>query len=159
MNRVCLIAVMILVSASFVLAGPKDPPIDSSTLLKADEAFDAATAEEGLKGFSSFLADDVVTLRPDKPIIAGKEAMTALWTSLLTNPNLMIRWKPVKASVSASGDLGYTVGSYEISRKDEQGTHVVATGKYVTIWKKQGDGSWKVAFDSGVEDTAAPKAN
>jgi ketosteroid isomerase-like protein len=128
-------------------------------LQKADEAFDAATAAQGLKGFASFLADDVATLRPDKPIITGKDAMTALWTPLLSSPKLTIRWKPLKASLSGSGDLGYTIGTYEITSKDEQGTHVVGTGKYVTIWRKQGDGSWKIAFDSGVEDTPAPKAN
>jgi ketosteroid isomerase-like protein len=152
------VAVIVLIPAGFSLANPKDPA-DSSALLKADEAFDAATAAQGLKGFASFLADDVATLRPDKPIITGKGAMTALWIPLLSNPNLVIRWKPLMASVSAGGDLGYTVGTYEITGKDEQEKHVVATGKYVTIWRKQDDGSWKVAFDSGVPDTPASKAN
>jgi len=158
MNRFLLMAVIVLAPSSFLLAGPKDPQAESIILLKADEAFDAATAAQGVKGFASFLAEDVATLRPDKPIITGKDAMTALWTPLLSNPSLTIRWKPLKASLSGGGDLGYTVGTYEITSKDEQGTHVVATGKYVTIWRKQGDSSWKVAFDSGVEDTAAQKA-
>lgn len=117
------------------------------------------TAAQGMKGFASFLADDVATLRPDKPIITGKDAMIALWTPLLSNPNLVIRWKPQKASVSASGDLGYTLGTYEIASGEAQGKHVEATGKYVTIWRKQGDGSWKVAFDSGVPDTPTPRTN
>jgi ketosteroid isomerase-like protein len=159
MKRLFLLAIIVLIPDGFVLAGTKDPPADSSVLLKADEAFDAATAAQGLKGFASFLADDVATLRPDKPIITGKDAMIALWTTLLSNPNLVIRWKPVKASVSASGDLGYTVGTFEITTKDEQGTHVIAPGKYVTIWRKQGVGSWKVAFDSGVPDTPPAKGN
>jgi ketosteroid isomerase-like protein len=155
MTRFFSLAILLLLSNASVPAGPKDPPADSSVLLKADEAFDAATAAEGLKGFASFLADEVATLRPDKPIVEGKDAMTALWTPLLSNPDLVIRWKPLEASISAKGDLGYTLGAYEITSKGEQAKHVVATGKYVTIWRKQRDGSWRVVFDSGVPDAPA----
>jgi hypothetical protein len=45
-----------------------------------------------------------------------------------------------------SRDLGYTLGCYEITRT---GQRVVGTGKYVTIWKKQSDRSWKVVLRRG----------
>ena len=128
-------------------------PADVAALLKADQDFNDDTVARGLKGFLSFLADDVATLRPDRPVLTGKKALAEAWTPLLTNPALAIRWRPLTSSISAGGDLGYTVGSYEIARSDEQGQRVVSTGKYVTIWRRQADGSWKVAFDSGVPDS------
>jgi len=129
------------------------PTGDASALLAADQAFNDATAARGLDGFLSFLADDVSSLRPDRPILIGKQALADAWSSLLTNPILSIHWKPLAGSISAGGDLGYTIGSYEITRKDDQGKRIVGSGKYVTIWRRQSDGSWKVAFDSGVPDT------
>jgi ketosteroid isomerase-like protein len=126
---------------------------DVSALLIADQAFSDATAARGLEGFLSFMADDVATLRPDQPVLTGKKALADTWTPLLTNPALSIRWKPLTGSISVGGDLGYTIGSYEITRSDDQGRRVTSTGKYVTIWRRQADGAWKVAFDSGVPDS------
>ncbi|MBI4420961.1 MAG: DUF4440 domain-containing protein, partial [Gemmatimonadetes bacterium] len=59
-----------------------------------------------------------------------------------------------RADVAASGDLGYTVGLFQSRRLDAAGKPVVGTGKYVTIWRKQADGSWKAMLDLGVADAA-----
>jgi ketosteroid isomerase-like protein len=145
------LGVLLVGSAAAVTRSSREA--DREALLKADRAFDDATATRGLDGFRSFLADDVSTLRPDKPVIQGKEAVAEAWRALLANPALAIRWAPISASVSSGGDLGYTIGSYEITRTDERGKRVAGSGKYVTIWRKQADGSWKVEFDSGVNDS------
>jgi ketosteroid isomerase-like protein len=129
---------------------------DASVLLDADRAFAAATEKGRLEGFSSFLAEDAATLRPDSPVIRGRKAVAERWASLLNNPAMSIRWQPLDATISSSGDLGYTLGTYEIVRSGEN-AGVAATGKYVTIWKKQADGAWKVVFDSGVPDTPKNK--
>ena len=49
--------------------------------------------------------------------------------------------------MSASGDLGYTFGSNEISLNNAVGVRTTTKGKYVTIWRKQADGSWKVVVE------------
>ena len=48
-----------------------------------------------------------------------------------------------------SGDLGYTYGNYEFRSKDKEGKATVERGKYVSIWKKQKNGNWKVVMDMG----------
>jgi ketosteroid isomerase-like protein len=126
-------------------------------LMQADRAFDAATAKQGLNGLLGFIADDMTTIRPNEPIVRGKDAFGAGWKNLLSTPGLTIRWKPDLAAVSRSGDLGYTVGAYEVTRTDDAGLpHLSGSGKYITIWRKQTDGSWKVVFDSGVQDRLPP---
>ena len=135
------------------------PPTNRDALLAADRAFDAATAERKIDGFSSFLADNVATLRADKPVLRGKAALQQDWKALLENNSMSLRWQPISAEISKSGDLGYTVGSYTITRTDEKGSAIQGTGKYLTVWRLQKDGSWKVEFDTGVPDTplASPK--
>lgn len=49
--------------------------------------------------------------------------------------------------VARSGDLGYTSGLYELKLKGTAGA-AVDNGKYLTIWKKEADGSWEVLFDT-----------
>ena len=51
-----------------------------------------------------------------------------------------------------SGDLGYTVGRFESTRKNDKGETIVTRGTYITIWEKQPDGSWKVVGDTGSAD-------
>ena len=60
-----------------------------------------------------------------------------------------LTWRPVGADISASGDLGYTYGTFEFRSKDKNGKPTVEHGKYTSIWKKQNDGSWKVVLDMG----------
>jgi len=126
---------------------------DPAALLKADRAFAQATAERRLEGFASFLEEDVTTIRPNSPVLKGKIALVERWSGLLQDPASSISWKPLRAVISSSGDLGFTVGSYEVTKDSGQGRQAAGSGKYVTIWRKQPDGSWKVAFDSGVQDT------
>ena len=60
---------------------------------------------------------------------------------------------PTSAEVSASGDLAYTIGRWEVLTTDDSGSeNSGGTGNYVTIWRRQADGSWKVAVDIGNND-------
>ena len=122
-------------------------------LLAADRAFDAATAEKKFDGFSTFLADNAATLRADQPVLRGKAAVQQEWKSLLENKAISLRWQHISAEISKSKDLGYTVGSYTVTRTDDKGSAVVGSGKYLTVWRMQKDGSWKVEFDTGVPDS------
>jgi ketosteroid isomerase-like protein len=63
-----------------------------------------------------------------------------------------ISWHPDKAGIARSGDLGYTSGPYEETFTDVTGKTVSDKGKYLTVWKKQSDGSWKVLFDMSSTD-------
>jgi len=67
----------------------------------------------------------------------------------LDNPHNHLLWTPLGGGVSASGDLGYTYGTYEFRSRDEDGKLGSTYGKYATIWRKQSDGSWKVVLDMG----------
>jgi ketosteroid isomerase-like protein len=59
-------------------------------------------------------------------------------------------WRPTEGDIAASGDLGYTIGRWEFT-----GAEGSARGSYVTIWRRQPDGSWKVVVDIG--DVDAPE--
>jgi len=153
MKRMWLACGVLFLGGILTIGRSALPAASRDALLAADRAFDAATAEKKIDGFSSFLADNVSTLRADQPVLRGKAAMQQEWKALLENKFISLRWQPISAEISKSGDLGYTVGSYTMTRTDEKGSATVGTGKYLTVWRLQKDGLWKVEFDTGVPDT------
>jgi ketosteroid isomerase-like protein len=107
-----------------------------------------AAAEHGSAGYMSYYADDAVEVPNSAVIIRGKVNI-AKTMGFLDDESNRLSWTPVGADISASGDLGYTYGTYEFRSVGKDGKAVVENGKYTSIWKKQKDGSWKVVLDMG----------
>jgi ketosteroid isomerase-like protein len=57
--------------------------------------------------------------------------------------------------MSSDGDMGFTWGHYEGRSKDRDGSPIITTGRYMTVWKKQPDGSWKVELDASNKEPPA----
>ena len=122
-------------------------PDGSAKLLQLEADFQKATAEHGLDGFMSYFADDAVDLPNGGPVVTGRENIRqglGPW-----GPDVSLTWTPLHAEMAASGDIGYVYGSFVFKGKDKDGNLATHYGKYTTIWKKQNDGSWKVAVDMG----------
>lgn len=119
------------------------------SLMKAEADFNKAAAERGAEGFVSFFAADASILPAKGPAVTGIERIREFYTRVFASPGFSLQWKPQKAEVSRSGDLGYTWGTYERRRQGADGKPVLETGKYMTVWKKQPDGSWKAVADMG----------
>jgi ketosteroid isomerase-like protein len=124
------------------------PPITADTLKQLEGAFMKAAAEKGSAGYMSYYADDAVEVPNGGPLIQDKVNI-AKGMGFLDDKNNSLTWAPVGADISASGDLGYTYGTFEFRSKDKDGKVVVDHGKYTSIWKKQKDRSWKVVLDMG----------
>jgi len=58
--------------------------------------------------------------------------------------------------VAQSGELAYLSGTYELTLNDASGKPVKDRGKYVEVWKKQADGTWKATVDIWNSDLPAP---
>ena len=54
------------------------------------------------------------------------------------------------------GDLGYSIGTLEVTVNDAEGNPVTRGGKYTTVWRKQKDGQWKVVSDMFNFNSPAP---
>jgi ketosteroid isomerase-like protein len=97
------------------------------------------------------------------PALTGTAKIPDTFAQMAAAPG-GLQWTASKADVGTGGDLGYTNGTYEITMNG-----VTDKGKYVTVWKKQSDGSWKAVEDiinsdvppagsSGQNVTVDPKA-
>jgi len=123
-------------------------------VLKTDIAFNKMCQTEGFsKAFIEFAAADVILMRQNQFPIVGFDALKDRFSKLTSQPKLS--WYPRKADASASGDLGYTFGNWELVSKTASGSDTTSYGVYITVWKKQINGKWKYVFDGG-NDTPKP---
>lgn len=103
--------------------------------------------------FVSFFADDGVVHPPGMAQVSGSAAIREMFVKMSSVPGFTLEFTPSRAVVGAGGDIGYTSGTYRSSMGGAS-----ESGKYVTVWKKQADGQWKVAediFNADASPTAA----
>lgn len=126
---------------------PKADAFAKIEMMDADRNFSKLSEEKGMKmAFIDYLDSNGVLLRPGRLPIAGADAVDYL---IQQNDNdYTLTWEPRNGAIAKSGELGYTYGVYALrpSQKD-----TVIYGTYVSIWKKEKDGTWKYVLDSGNE--------
>jgi ketosteroid isomerase-like protein len=119
-------------------------------LLELEGKFSQAVAEGGGKAFASWFADDAVTLNNGKPATLGRGAIAA--SATWSPKDYQLTWVAQGAQMGPSNDMGFTWGHYEGRSTDRNGQPVLTTGRYITVWKKLPDGTWKVAMDASANE-------
>ncbi len=118
-------------------------------LLKLEGQFSSAVSAGGGKAFSSWFADDGVTLNNGQPAVRGHSAISAIanWDPA----TYKLSWYAEGAQMGPSNDTGFTWGHYDATTVDKDGKSTTATGRYITFWKKV-KGEWKVALDASANE-------
>jgi len=132
-----------------------DPTVKPGKMLLFDleTRFAKDVLERGGTGFAAWFAEDGVALGNGAAPLIGKLAIarSAKWLPSA----YQLTWTPTEAEMGPSGDMGYTWGHYEGHSKDANGNPVTTTGRYMTIWRKEPSGEWKVVLDAGANEPAA----
>ena len=116
-------------------------------MVKTEQAFSKAAEEKNVRdAFMEFIADDGLLFRPGA--VNGKKWMTDHPVPA-SDKKPLLAWQPSFAGMSASGDMGFTTGPWEF-RGDIKDEKPSGYGHFVTVWKKQADGSWKFVVDLGI---------
>jgi ketosteroid isomerase-like protein len=128
----------------------KKPSPNPQVLLDADIAFSDYSVKYGMqKSFIEFADDSVVILKDQNMPLVGKQSLIASYVGK-SDSGFVLSWKPAKAIIAESGELGYTYGFWKFVAKGD-----TAQGTYMTVWKKDPKGNWKYIADTG-NDGLAP---
>src|SRR5438132_788710 len=100
-------------------AAPVNVEQVKTELMDQDRAWSQTTKE--LDKFLSYYADDASVYPPGMPIATGTAAIKTAFTAIASMPGFGLKWSATRSEVSASGDVGYTVGSYEMTMNDPGG--------------------------------------
>jgi uncharacterized protein (TIGR02246 family) len=152
--------VMVAGFAVALMAGCSQAPTPPADTRKADEAAitaagvalaQAAEAKD-LDKCMSFYVDDPVLFVPGAPAVIGKDAVRQAFAGFLGVQALKLETSGLIIDVAQSGDLAFERGSYSNTITDAKGKTTTETGKLALVWKKQADGSWKIAADTNASD-------
>ena len=126
-------------------AEPTDDAL--SSLVQAEKNFAQMSVEKGIRdSFLANLTDDGIVFDPG-PVngreLYSKRSPSEAQLSLGTD---LCRF-------SSAGDMGYTTGPWEY-KKTKSDARPVAYGQFLSIWKRQSDGPWKVVLDGGIDNPA-----
>jgi len=120
---------------------------DEAAIRVASAAWSRASAAKDLDTAVSFYADDALQFPNQAPAARGKENIRKNWASLLATPGPGLSFQTTTIEVARSGELAYETGTYDFLTTDKKGKSSNEKGKYVVVWKKQSDNSWKAAVD------------
>ncbi len=140
-NPILVLTLGLLANALPLTGAPAELRADLKSLVEAEREFSKTSEKKGIReAFLTYLSDNAILFRPnavngrrymtDQPVDRGK-----------------LTWTPIFADVSAAGDLGYTTGPYEYRLPESES---VGHGHYVSVWKKQPNGKWRVVIDLGI---------
>jgi ketosteroid isomerase-like protein len=132
----------------FVLIGSTkaDDQADVAALLKVDRDFYQATLAKGAEAFAEYAAENATEDEGDS-VLRGRSEILEAFKKYFAQPGFRLAWDPDDAF--AAGGLGVTHGHFELHGKDADGADKKVVGHYVTVWRKQKDGSWKFVWDGG----------
>jgi len=158
MCRACLIvpAIALLLGACTPAAPADESAAAADAIRAADVAWEKAVSSKDTTGAVAAMEPTGSVLGANAPIATGPQAVRAVFLGFWALPGISIHWTATKTEAARSGELGYSMGTYQLSYTDPKGKPVNDHGKYATVWRKQADGSWKVVADIFNSDLPAP---
>lgn len=152
----------LLFSLGLLVCGPLLHAAPDKEALKREVAtmedrFSAMAQTHGvLAAFEHFAAPDVAFIDTDPRQFRGAAAVRQRMGHFPAHTTLT--WSAYFTDVSDDGTLGYNYGRYEVRGPGPDGAERVSGGWFLSIWKKQPDGTWRYVMDTGVPDRPAPPA-
>jgi uncharacterized protein (TIGR02246 family) len=94
---------------------------------------------------AAFYTENATVLPPNSQMIRGRKAIEDFWKSAMAMGIRSIQLTTL--DVESSGDMAYEIGNATLEIRPDGGTAASETIKYVVVWKRQPDNSWKLAAD------------
>jgi len=129
---------------------PSPAHADPTSLLETDRSFCQRSLAAGMKvAFVEYADTGVIKMDDGQLASRGIDSLRTRWAAPRPDGPSPLYWEPQHAEVSSSGDMGYTFGYWRYPAQTEDGRDTIYYGNYVSIWKRQSDGTWKYVLDTG----------
>ena len=116
-------------------------------------AFSQSVENQDVEAFASFIDADARFIGGS--VQRGADAVVQAWSIFFGDDAPRIMWRPQYIEVLHDGTLALSRGPYRMVATDADGTSKEHWGTFNSIWRRQGDGSWRIIFDAG-NDAAEP---
>jgi len=114
---------------------------DRTAIRKADETDMMMMIAKDWKGDLALYTEDAIQLPPNQAALQGKAAIQAWYEAFPPFSN----FQEQSLDIEGQADLAYDRGTYSMTVTPPGAAPIEDRGKYLTIYRKQADGSWKIA--------------
>ena len=120
---------------------------DTARIIRAmDEECVRNVNSGNAEGFvAAFYAEDAEVFPPNHPPVSGRAAIREFWKGMISTGVRLSVLDTKK--IEESGELAYGSGAYELTLPAPGGGTVTDTGKYIVVYRRQADGSWRAIAD------------
>ena len=121
-------------------------------------AFARSVAQHDAAAFAGFIAEGAVFGAKRPNARRGRDAVVAAWSGLVAGKELRLSWYPAMVAIGGEPGIAYSSGPalYEDLAPDAKQRFLI--GGFQSIWHRDGDGTWRVLFDDGIEPKPASEA-
>ena len=114
--------------------------------LVASSYHEAATAKDR-EGVIAFYDRNAIMVPPNDDLVENLEGVQNYRFGFIETPGVELDFEVIRAEISMSGDIGWTLSIGEITINNPEGSPGRDVVRDFHTWKKQEDGSWKVVLD------------
>lgn len=115
------------------------------------EDFDAAVSSEDLDALMALFVAEPVTLPPGGPPATGARDFRRVWGDMFAQGDVEVDNEARRIWVS--GDLAAAWGTFTIQIEPAEGEPAEDAGKWMAVWERQEDGTWKAVANIWNSDT------
>jgi len=149
-------AAMIALSAACQTSRPISAA-DQAAIRAADSPYHAAVNAGNAEAVTTFFASDATVMPGNMPPAHGSEAIRQFWRGLFGMMSATVAIKSER--VVGQGNIAHHIGSYHFAGTLRDSSHTQLPpedGKYLQVFVKQDDGSWKLLADAWSANAPPP---
>jgi uncharacterized protein (TIGR02246 family) len=136
-----IVSLSVAFAAGVALAG--QPDALHGAVQKANAEWADAMKTGDATVIAAPYADDAVFVLADGKVVNGRANIEAMYRDGFTKGGVASDTKITSTSLVRDGDLAYESGSADVTVV-RQGRSITRGGRYLTVWRAQPDGSWKI---------------
>ena len=134
-------------AASVSAQGDPDSAAAAASIGRAASAFSRALERGDAEGMSAQYVDDAMLVPPNGRLVEGREAILVFWTP--RNPEFRtLEHSLTTDRLDVTGDVAVEVGTWHQRSQLRDEDPREAAGRYVVVWRRLADGSWKMQYDT-----------
>lgn len=120
----------------------------------AETTFSRAAERKDAQAFISLVDPDARFVTGS--IARGREEIAAAWAFAFVAGGTDMRWRAATVEVTSDGTLAISRGPFRATSKDEDGQVIESWGTFISTWRRNADGEWRVLFDTSGESDMTP---
>ena len=152
------LAILAVGCANAPTPAPAAPPDTRAADVQAVKDLEAAWVKDAnskdAAKWASYFTEDGSGLYPGGPTLNGKAAIQAAMAPYFPDPNFALNFVSTRTMASKGGDMVYSQGTYSMTMTNPKTKKPMTDkGKFLTVYTKQADGSWKAVSDTFNSDS------